>query len=278
MIDSLQALIIIVFVLVPGYVCDRTYRRIVGERTVDSAVQVMTWLALSLVTGGAYALVWVGLSRYSALPSLPPLEYANFAALQTKEDGPAPIIPMVWFVALLGHATIAVASGAVAGGLAAKFGLPGFGYRFRNTWDHVLSSFAKGRRVIVERTDGRVLTGWLRVAMQLKDPPDRDILIEDPVPVVGGALNPPDSIAYLYLPASEIRSIYFLANHTDLDRREANVKREQQQQGWWRQAGRAVAGGFRERYRRFWEPYGTTADSTQHQSGPPPVSYDPDDQ
>ena len=42
MIDSLQALLIVVFVLVPGYVCDQTYRKIVGERTVDSAVQVMT--------------------------------------------------------------------------------------------------------------------------------------------------------------------------------------------------------------------------------------------
>lgn len=277
MIDSLQALIIVVFVLVPGYVCDRTYRKIVGERTVDSAVQVMTWLALSLVTGGIYGLLWAGLAEYPELLTLPRLEYANLAALQTKEDAPAPILPMTWFIALLGHASVAVACGAAAGGLAARFGLPGFGYRFRNTWDHVLSSFAKERHVLIERTDGRVVTGWLRVAMRLKDPPDRDILIEDPVPFTGHDLNTPDDAAYLYLPASEVRSIIFLANQTDFNRRETNARREQQQQ-WWRRTARATAGRIREGYRRFWEPERAAPDTTQHQPGPAPLDPHATDQ
>jgi hypothetical protein len=276
MIDSLQALLIVVFVLVPGYLCDRTYRKIVGDRTADSAVQLMTWLAFSLVTGGIYGLIWAGVAQYPSLPSLPPLEYANLSALEAKEDA-APLIPMAWFLALLGHAAVAVACGLAAGGLGARFGLPGFGYRFRNTWDHVLSGFAKGRRVLIERTDGRVLTGWLRVAMRLKDPPDKDLFIEDPVPVSGPDLRAPDDIAYLFLPASEIRSIMFLANETDFTRRDTNAKREQQQRWWQRTAG-AAAGRIREGYRGFWEPDGAGTDSAQHQPGPAARDADPVDQ
>lgn len=224
--NTLQALLIAVFLISPGYVGDRVYREFVGENRKPWGEQVIHLVVFSLVSGALYTLAAAVSLRVGSLPDMLPLEYADVGRLGAEDRG-MPVVPTRWFGLLGGHATVAGLLGATLGWSGSRWNITGLGYRYQTAWDHGISVLAPNRFVLVERLSGAKVFGTLRIVNRLREPPDRDIFIEDPRAFhPDGSLGDVDALAYLYLPASEVKSIAFIENDADEKRRQSNERRD----------------------------------------------------
>jgi hypothetical protein len=168
--NSVSALLIAAFAILPGVPGERIYTMIVGwDWREDKWWRTLRLLAFSLAGLSAYAIV-------ASFVSAPLPAYISPHAMEVLR--PEQIGPLA--IAFLGH----LAGAAICGG--------GAGYAIRvlarltslsvyfSAWNHFINSCSRGRWVTIGLTNGQVYAGYIDKADLSVAASERDIILREP--------------------------------------------------------------------------------------------------
>lgn len=168
--DSVAALLIAAFAILPGVPGERLYTVLVGwDWREDKWWRTLRLLAFSLVGLSAYAIV----AQATAAPAPAYISPPGIQALRPDQIG-------TLAVAFLGHIVGAAITGLAAGfatRLVARFTSRS---AYFSSWDHFINSCAKGRWVTVGLTNGQVYAGYIDKADVSVAAAERDIILREP--------------------------------------------------------------------------------------------------
>ena len=168
--NSIAALLIAAFAILPGVPGERIYTTLVGwDWREDKWWRTLRLLAFSLAGLAAYAIV-------ADLISAPMPVYVSPAALEHLKSEHLAALG----IAFLGHVLGAAICGLVSG----------YGFRFlarltsrsaySSAWDHFINACAKSRWVTVGLTNGQVYAGYVDKADVSVAASERDIILREP--------------------------------------------------------------------------------------------------
>ena len=168
--NSIAALLIAAFAILPGVPGERIYTTLVGwDWREDKWWRTLRLLTFSLVGLAAYAIV-------ADLISAPMPAYVSPTALEHLRSDHLAVLG----IAFLGHLTGAAICGLVSG----------YGIRllarltsrsaYSSAWDHFINSCAKSRWVTVGLTNGQVYAGYVDKADVSVAANERDIILREP--------------------------------------------------------------------------------------------------
>ncbi len=148
--NSVAALLIAAFAILPGVPGERIYTMLVGwDWREDKWWRTLRLLAFSLV----------GLSTYAVVAphvSAPQAAYVSPHAVEIRPDQLGTLA-----IAFLGHVVGATACGAAAGYLVRLVARITSRSAYFSSWDHFINSCAKGHWVTVGLTNGQVYAGYI---------------------------------------------------------------------------------------------------------------------
>lgn len=168
--NSVVALLIAAFAILPGVPGERIYTMLVGwDWREDKWWRTLRLLAFSLVGLSAYAVT-------GAFLDVPLPVYISPKALEALL--PDQITELA--IAFLGHVVGAAASGFAAGYAVRALARLTSRSAYSSAWDHFINSCAKGRWVTVGLANGQVYAGYVDKADVSVAASDRDIILREP--------------------------------------------------------------------------------------------------
>jgi hypothetical protein len=168
--NSVAALLIAAFAILPGVPGERIYTMLVGwDWREDKWWRTLRLLAFSLVGLSAYAI-------FAALVGAPLPAYISPAAFERLRPGQIAELS----VAFLGHVAGAAVSGVAAGYAVRALARLTSRSAYSSAWDHFINSCAKSRWVTVGLANGQVYAGYVDKADVSVAATDRDLILREP--------------------------------------------------------------------------------------------------
>jgi len=168
--NSVAALLIAAFAILPGVPGERIYTILVGwDWREDKWWRTLRLLAFSLVGLSAYAI-------FAAFVGTPLPAYISPHALEGLLPGQITELA----VAFLGHVVGAAVSGFAAGYAVRALARLTSRSAYSSAWDHFINSCAKSRWVTVGLVNGQVYAGYVDKADVSVAASDRDLILREP--------------------------------------------------------------------------------------------------
>ena len=168
--NSVAALLIAAFAILPGVPGERIYTMLVGwDWREDKWWRTLRLLAFSLVGLSAYAV-------FAAAVGMPMPTYVSPAVLERLP----PVQIAALAIAFLGHVIGAAACGLTAGYCVRLLARITSRSAYSSAWDHFINSCAKSRWVTVGLTNGQVYAGYVDKADVSVAASDRDMILREP--------------------------------------------------------------------------------------------------
>lgn len=168
--DSVAALLIAAFAILPGVPGERLYTMLVGwDWREDKWWRTLRLLAFSLVGLSAYAII--ATFTYAPLPT-----YISQQAMESLR--PDQIAQLA--LAFLGHLAGAATSGMAAGYTVRFVARLSSRSAYVSAWDHFINSCAKGHWVTVGLANGQAYAGYIDKADVSVTAAERDIILREP--------------------------------------------------------------------------------------------------
>jgi hypothetical protein len=168
--NSVTALLIAAFAILPGAPGERIYTMLVGwDWREDKWWRTLRLLAFSLAGLSAYSIIAAAVG--APLPS-----YISQPALEGRLSGQSSDLG----VSLLGHFVGAAIAGLAAGYAVRALARLTSRSAYSSAWDHFINSCAKGRWVTVGLANGQVYAGYVDKADVSVAASDRDIILREP--------------------------------------------------------------------------------------------------
>lgn len=168
--NSVTALLIAAFAILPGVPGERIYTMLVGwDWREDKWWRTLRLLAFSLVGLSTYAI-------FAALVGTPIPAYISPRALESLR--PTQMADLA--VAFLGHVLGAAVSGVASAYAVRALARLTSRSAYSSAWDHFINSCAKSRWVTVGLANGQVYAGYVDKADVSVAASDRDIILREP--------------------------------------------------------------------------------------------------